>query len=289
MRFKPPKTCYFCNAAGDLSKEHVWPQWMRQLAPALDRERSTRTLGFARTALDSWSELPTEIVTQPGDVLTARVREVCRSCNNGWMSRLEQHAQPILSLLADGRYALGSIAIPPEDAAVVARWALKCAWMRELATKGPRTPTSDMRLHLKEWMTPPPCTRVWAARYMGQETFASHSTNITLQHHEHDWEDPDVVSVQVCSLTWSGIALLTSGIALLTRTDDRPGAPPMQLRPDVWTPLWPGAESVTWPQPNAATDADVLFAVVRVADWASMPDLPRFERHPMGVQHRRRN
>jgi hypothetical protein len=40
------------------------------------------------------------------DTLALILPEVCKGCNNGWLSRIEDQARPILSPILFGNYAL---------------------------------------------------------------------------------------------------------------------------------------------------------------------------------------
>jgi hypothetical protein len=51
---------------------------------------------------------------------------VCGRCNNGWMSRLESTAKPLILDLAGGRKR--AVDLTNEEATVVAKWALKTAY-----------------------------------------------------------------------------------------------------------------------------------------------------------------
>jgi hypothetical protein len=66
----------------------------------------------------------------------AETRTVCRDYNNGWMSRLEQHATPILTALIGAANAGSDVTLHPSQAKVLARWATKTAWTSELASLG---------------------------------------------------------------------------------------------------------------------------------------------------------
>lgn len=93
---KPRKYCCFCDGS-DLSKEHIWAEWMAEYLPpgeghhyAVVRDGGgLRPGGNVETF---WS--------RQGAVHTVCVRAVCRRCNNGWMSRLEisvrTHLEPML-------------------------------------------------------------------------------------------------------------------------------------------------------------------------------------------------
>ena len=79
------KTCIFCQRSGHakITKEHVWPQWVAALMPA-EKEVPNR---FRSSELE-------DIKTWTGGY-GLQVNDVCRNCNNGWMSRLEQEVQPL--------------------------------------------------------------------------------------------------------------------------------------------------------------------------------------------------
>lgn len=164
------RLCYFCGLPGSPTKEHVWPRWLND-GVEVTPTRSSRTLGFGRTAHDAFIEFPTVNAIKLGSVFTAKVREVCRTCNNEWMSHLETTARPLLKRLWTPSYALGWTALSPHEATVVATWVTKTAWMHERASEPNPTPTPEMRAYLKEHQMPPPFTSVWVGRYVGQMNF----------------------------------------------------------------------------------------------------------------------
>jgi hypothetical protein len=101
------KTCVFCGVPGRLTEEHVFPNWLRKC-------------GYDGVGLQETND-----VIQLRGVFSSKVKIVCASCNNGWMSRLEQEAKPLLIHLfkSFGR------SIPLDEAAqlTLARWAFKTA------------------------------------------------------------------------------------------------------------------------------------------------------------------
>ncbi|MGH2922380.1 MAG: hypothetical protein ACRDKU_09965, partial [Gaiellaceae bacterium] len=68
-----------------------------------------------------------ELRTWTAGKLDMKVRRVCESCNNGWMSELEKAAQPVLLPLIEGK----SKKLVPVEQEVVAVWAIKTALMCE--------------------------------------------------------------------------------------------------------------------------------------------------------------
>jgi hypothetical protein len=96
--------------------------------------------------------------------LNVTVRQVCASCNNGWMSRLETEAKPLLSPMIEGK----AIGLSSREQVLAATWATKTAVMLSF-THGaqPVVPAS----HISELFgsgEPPASTHVWIAAYEGE-------------------------------------------------------------------------------------------------------------------------
>ena len=121
------------------------------------------------------TEAPNRIVTTPGSVLTARIREVCADCNNGWMTRLEEDARPLLHRLWQPSYPFGVTTFTAPEVSTIATWAAKTAWVRERVCDPDSTPTAQMRRDLMVRQMPPEFTSVWIARHQGKSNFGSTS------------------------------------------------------------------------------------------------------------------
>src|ERR1700683_4987662 len=129
-----------CLACGPTSspatREHVFARWLlKEFGPdtsmALFRQHGDGTEEQKRTEikLDSFT-----------------LRKICENCNNGWMSKLEDAAQPlILAVIKDGRRLSG---MPEEERQIMARWAAKTAIIESHAV-GAECPVSGVFLR---WM-----------------------------------------------------------------------------------------------------------------------------------------
>jgi hypothetical protein len=171
-----------------MSHEHAWPQWMRKHTGHLQPTRSSRTLGFGRVAEDALAEHETVITTKPGSVLNNRTREVCETCNNGWMSAMETRAEPLVMRLWAPMPTFGRTAIGLDDVAFLATWATKTAWMHERVGGSKRTATADMRAYLMDKQLPPELTSVWIGQHVGQLDFAHYMANFDVSHEEQPWD-----------------------------------------------------------------------------------------------------
>lgn len=262
-----------------MSKEHAWPQWLGRGAE-VEPTQTTRTLGFRRTAVDTYSEAPTQVTTKPGSVLTTRIREVCVACNGGWMSRLEQEVRAPLERLWAPDYSSGFTSLTPSEVQTAATWAVKTAWVRERVQDGKVTPTASMRQEFAATCRPPQFTSVWIGQHRGRSNFGVYVAQIDALHEQEPWDAEASRHVLICTLTFRGLSLLV-------RTDDGWGVPQFTPPQDQWTRLWPRDSGLLWPPARVVTDDDVLAVAAGFSAWMRVPDLPNFER--ADTRHIRRN
>jgi hypothetical protein len=81
-----------------MSKEHFWSQWMKEFLS------SGTDLSYVHDIYTSEAEKPstkTFHATRQGDVITKKIRVVCRKCNSGWMGSLEEKVKHILVKLIE--------------------------------------------------------------------------------------------------------------------------------------------------------------------------------------------
>jgi len=78
------RTCLFCGGPAD-SKEHAFPEWISEIAPGegdLKHGRGSEA-----------DDIHTEWVNSGFDI---QVRQVCRECNQTWMSDMETKTKDLL-------------------------------------------------------------------------------------------------------------------------------------------------------------------------------------------------
>jgi DNA-directed RNA polymerase subunit M/transcription elongation factor TFIIS len=114
--------CIFCGSTKKISKEHLYPDWLKNYIPKpkrLDRYVvQVKTLkSFDAIGRPSYS-ITKGKMDRPGTAISQTVRVVCEKCNNEWMSRLQEEARPILAPLVLGVW--GEIEEPQRE--VLARW-----------------------------------------------------------------------------------------------------------------------------------------------------------------------
>jgi hypothetical protein len=86
---KAQRRCIFCRGTG-LTKEHVWADWLKGYIP----KDMTDYSSLSATVHETHAEFGHQ--KHGGDLRSRTLRVVCKSCNNGWMSQLQQRAKPYL-------------------------------------------------------------------------------------------------------------------------------------------------------------------------------------------------
>ena len=141
------RACIFCGNSAD-SREDAWPRWLTerfQSTELIDVQAERRGV-----SLKPWR------LRRPG----LAVRCVCRSCNNGWMSDLENKAKPLLEPMLNGKRTILDLAAQT----TIAVWGMKIAMVLECidASEGGRF-TSLERTRLRTLSVIPSRTSAWLA------------------------------------------------------------------------------------------------------------------------------
>lgn len=173
-----------------------------------------------------------------------RVKRVCGHCNNGWMSRLESRAKPVIEALIDDR--LDALNLKSMES--IAAWAVKTAMVLESALPPPEWFFTDQereRLRIDKLL--PHWTSVWIAKCV------EHSGLYSACKRPRSTE-----SIRDGTITASVTTLAFGSLAIQTRTLRIPSGVPPNTRVTVaeragpWDELtlqvWPILiEQVSWP------------------------------------------
>jgi hypothetical protein len=109
--------CRFCGKRATRAKEHAWPQWLLKTTELSDAFTRETHAGIGGAVVDQ--RVQSFDSMQDG--------HVCATCNNTWMSELENAAKPIIEKIA----ASGSLHVLTHDEApCLALWAFKTAIAR---------------------------------------------------------------------------------------------------------------------------------------------------------------
>jgi hypothetical protein len=98
--------CTFCQEDRTLTREHVWPQWLASVFEEEAPQPIVRRVGGA-----------VSIRNEP--MFKQTVRAVCRDCNGGWMSQLEERVKPVLRPMIRGM----TVQLGVDTQGLIATWA----------------------------------------------------------------------------------------------------------------------------------------------------------------------
>jgi hypothetical protein len=125
------RACVACTVPltnDNISREHILPEWLA--TEVYQRELSVKQYRHNEDTRE-------DELLRSHDLGSFAIKNVCRTCNNGWMSNLEGSAKPILLGLMDMKTSLFELA--PNERSVSSAWAIKTAFMIAGAQKNLRS------------------------------------------------------------------------------------------------------------------------------------------------------
>jgi hypothetical protein len=159
------KVCIFCSKRAN-SDEHVWPEWLLRIIKQWSGEMVFQAMRLnKRGETIKWNRFDPDI----------RIGNVCKRCNNGWMSTLEVKAKPILIPMINGT----ATTLTLEQQATIAILINKCGLIFDTMENGEGTfyNKSD-RTHFSQHLLLLEHTKVWVGYYSGPNLrgFTRHGT-----------------------------------------------------------------------------------------------------------------
>jgi len=239
------RKCMFCDGA-PLTVEHAFPQWLSKVVPGDGNFTNVQVLpprASRRTPL-----------------MDIRVRAVCAGCNNGWMSRLEAAAKPLLSPMIRGEVST----LSPSDQRTIAAWAVKTAIVLQATGPARDIPSSHGR-RLRERGGAPPGVAVGVGCYVGEVSAMYGATRLHIL--LDDAREQELPSRQDprfgyrATICVGHLALQAFQFEMTQFVDPAFGMPPVP----PFLLVWPGLRPVVrWP-PAVPIDDRLLKALVERA------------------------
>jgi hypothetical protein len=153
--------CVFCNGTG-LTKQHVWPDWLKNVIPR-DNNQHSQFLTHVSLKDPELVVVQPDVLVRQGHAGTRKIRNVCASCNNGWMSKLEGDVKSILtSLILNDVVRLGI-----ESQKNISAWVVMTTIMQEYTDLKTQAIPAIHRKYLMENGIPPEGWEIWIGRYRG--------------------------------------------------------------------------------------------------------------------------
>lgn len=232
MTTRASRSCLFCSSRRKLTKEHVYPTWLYKAL----------AVGGPITMMYGDETLRTT------PRLDATLREVCATCNNGWLNELEHTFRSVMLDAIQGHVREPTV-LDPEAQQVVATWAIKTwlllervnAHLRGMAIESPGT-----LMALRRNNAPSETSRVSIGAVRITDSTFSWLSSSRLRRVGADY-DFGVVGV----LTIGAVVFHIAGAAEPPR--DRQ-AVVINASPEWFVPVWPRqVPEVRWPPTSIFT------------------------------------
>jgi hypothetical protein len=242
-----PRSCIFCGAR-PLTREHVWPDWMRR---KLATEETMHHTGL----LEQHGEV-SKILDFDDRPYKQTANAVCAGCNGGWMSRLEEGAKSYLDGMIEGR----GRELHAGGQAELASWALlKAIIFDQASPKGAQALFPDLYSGLYGSAEPPGrgC-KIWLGAYGGELPGFTAMTALAVATDNRPYTGERNVWVRTFSTGPVLFQVFTTSDAGLADYD--PGWAELRDPPQV-IQIWPTGPSVRWlPGPALNDDGLIWFA-----------------------------
>ena len=247
--------CIFCQAEGKLTKEDATPRWLSRILNRQWPPERRWELDVIQFGGDRQYSKDTRVV---GGASVHKPTVACASCNNGWMSALEQSVRPILQPLILGE----SRRLSQSDSVILASWATKTALVYEFVythREGTTVSATD-RKRFADDRAPLPESRIWLGRYVGTAGPAIIRRN-TLFLYDLDDSAPSPEPSAVTMTFVFGQVFIRLGLFRSNPTYPASYSvaegPHMQL-------LWPSARELDWPPLEVVDDTTLpLFSAMQ--------------------------
>ncbi len=229
-------------------------------------------------------ELPTLLTTKKSSLLTLltlKTREVCTGCNNGWMSRLEEAARPVIRRGVEAAHTGESLSLTVDEARTLAIWCQKTATTYELTSNRRRVATTGMGQQLAA-RTPLRGGLVWLARH--PRDYDLSIAHVHLDVSSTPVPRPGNPDSQI-ALVW----IVYHWVTFLIFITDRPGQQPPPLALDRWSLLWPVRRPAEYPPLATLNGNELTRTMVEHGHWLPPVQVAAIRRSPIPPQVRHRN
>ena len=149
--------CIYCGSYENMSREHIWADWLREYVPR-EMERHS---GITITVESDISKSTAKKDKREGDFHARKLRIACRPCNSGWMSQLQEKAKPHLIPMLTG----SSASFYRAEQTILAAWITMFVMTAEHLDTDGGVITQKERTWLKNRQRPPANWRIWIGKY----------------------------------------------------------------------------------------------------------------------------
>lgn len=117
------RVCIFCGSE-NLSREHIYSKWIFNL---LQTKETVFKPSFHIIKRSNANEYSDEFSNSISDGREIRyddftLKQVCITCNNGWMSEIEEKVKQLFQIILNGHLSINDI--DGDDALILSQWAI---------------------------------------------------------------------------------------------------------------------------------------------------------------------
>lgn len=236
------KTCIFCGDPAN-SMEDVFPLWIIRMLRRSAAERVPMRTYRYRQPPREWMTL--------NSVLKAKL--VCRACNNGWMSRLEDQLKPIFTPMILGN----PVTVTPSQQERICTWLTKCALLFDAMDDGEVFYDALDRHHFRRKVEPfYNGVNVWLGHYAGTNgrAFFDHRTL------RAPVSSGNSVKMHVLTISLGKVVLQMGSVKMLDYKDMGKNFEMQPIGPrfaEATVQIWPmNLGGISWPPAVSLNDTD---------------------------------
>jgi hypothetical protein len=261
------RLCIFCGEPGKISKEHIWPKWLRDY---ISFDADSHIMASTNVYPDRHEIIMTKKVD--GDARNRGVSVVCERCNSGWMGALQERVKPFLVPVIHGRGWQLSVL----DQIALSTWVTMAIMVGEHFFKGSLAVPVSERRALMTTCRPLENWKIWAGTYERKEWLGhlGRNTRFLLFPGSSAPQDGQVPAPNTHTTTFVvGKALFHAfGCPLPEQT----AVVRLRRADGALVEIWPPTEGTfIWPTPaltdeDAAGLTDVIFSWIDALDKAEI-------------------
>jgi hypothetical protein len=216
-----------------MTGEHLWPAWASEL------------LG-KRKFINLRKEKSGKVITWEHDELNAKAKVVCRECNNGWMSDLENRMKVVAANMV---LTLSPTALGDKEITTIAEFAfLKAVVGDYMHENHPAFYSAEERYLFRRTLRIPRGVQIWLASTDGPHgVFKSMGAEAPLN-------TPGRFKLNVFTYGLGYLVIQVVGVKWMKKARNKYSSPPLLDGGTDWAtatiPIWPDCRTpVSWPPP----------------------------------------
>lgn len=258
---KPQRKCIFCQG-GNLSREHIWPQWASEHLPNFPQESHEEKV-YSFTQKTKLTGKPKHRKTN-GRIWTKKIKVVCKTCNETWMSQIEEKAKAIILPIMTGQ----DHQITQDGCLIISQWMTLKVMIAEHNNLNDPTvivTTQEMRRQFREKLEIPENFWIWICKCGApgwEATYIRSTATISLE--------------PTLSHRNRNIQCITLGIGDILIQALHTSVKDLKLhfkKPPLITQIHPTSDNIRWPFARALTRDEAFEFSMSLDNMINSPNI----------------